>query len=67
MAMDSLGKDSFTYSLDCLRPLGIMISFGDLSGSLTGLDLGMLAQRVAAANRALELSQITSATILTIA
>jgi NADPH2:quinone reductase len=42
--MDSLGKDSFTDSLDCLHPLGIMISFGDLSGLVTGLDLGMLAR-----------------------
>jgi NADPH2:quinone reductase len=29
---DSVGKDTFTASLDCLRPLGLMVSFGNSSG-----------------------------------
>ena len=45
VVMDSLGKDSFTDSLDCLRPLGMMISFGNASGPVTGVDLGMLARK----------------------
>ena len=45
VVMDSLGKDSFTDSLDCLRPLGMMISFGNASGPVTGVDLGMLASK----------------------
>jgi NADPH2:quinone reductase len=29
---DSVGKDAFTLSLDCLRPLGMMVTFGNSSG-----------------------------------
>ena len=29
---DSIGKDTFTGSLDCLAPLGMMVSFGNASG-----------------------------------
>ena len=29
---DSVGKDTFTISLDCLRPLGMMVTFGNASG-----------------------------------
>ena len=29
---DSIGKDTFTGSLDCLKPLGLMVSFGNASG-----------------------------------
>jgi NADPH2:quinone reductase len=29
---DSIGKDTFFGSLDCLRPLGMMVSFGNASG-----------------------------------
>ncbi len=29
---DSVGKDTFMASLDCLRPLGMMVSFGNASG-----------------------------------
>jgi NADPH2:quinone reductase len=41
---DSVGKDTFTRSLDCLRPRGLMVSFGNSSGavppfSLTELNL----------------------------
>jgi NADPH:quinone reductase-like Zn-dependent oxidoreductase len=30
---DSVGKDTFTRSLDCLQPLGLMVSFGNSSGA----------------------------------
>lgn len=42
VAYDSIGKDTFTASLDCLRPLGLMVSFGNSSGAVppfTALDL----------------------------
>jgi NADPH2:quinone reductase len=32
---DSVGKDTFYKSLDCLAPLGLMVSFGQSSGRLT--------------------------------
>jgi NADPH2:quinone reductase len=32
MWCDSVGKDSFIESLDCLRPRGLMVSFGNASG-----------------------------------
>lgn len=41
---DSVGKDTFTTSLDCLRPYGLMISFGNASGPVT-TDLGVLAAK----------------------
>ena len=42
---DSIGKDTFLLSLDCLRPLGVMVSFGQASGPVPPLDLGLLAQK----------------------
>jgi NADPH:quinone reductase len=42
---DSIGKDTFTGSLDCLRPLGMMVSFGNASGPVPPVDLGELAKR----------------------
>jgi NADPH2:quinone reductase len=42
---DSIGKDTFTGSLDCLRPLGMMVSFGNASGPLPPLDLAELGKR----------------------
>ncbi|QDU19807.1 Quinone oxidoreductase 1 [Urbifossiella limnaea] len=42
---DSVGKDTFLSSLDCLRPLGLMVSFGNSSGKVTPFDLGILAQK----------------------
>jgi NADPH:quinone reductase len=41
---DSVGKDTFITSLDCLRPLGLMISYGNASGPVT-TDLGILAAK----------------------
>jgi NADPH2:quinone reductase len=42
---DSVGKDTFLKSLDCLAPRGLMVSFGNASGSPDPLDLGLLAQK----------------------
>ncbi len=42
---DSVGKDTFMKSLDCIRPLGIMVSFGQASGSVGPIDLGVFAQK----------------------
>ncbi len=42
---DGVGKDTFTISLDCLSPRGLLASFGNSSGSVTGVDLGILAAK----------------------
>jgi NADPH2:quinone reductase len=42
---DSIGKDTFTASLDCLSPLGIFISFGNSSGPLPPIDSSEFAGR----------------------
>jgi NADPH:quinone reductase len=41
---DSVGKDTFESSLKCLRPYGLMVSFGNASGPVPPVDLGILAQ-----------------------
>jgi NADPH:quinone reductase len=42
---DSVGKSTFLGSLDCLRPLGLMVSFGNASGPVTPFELGILASK----------------------
>lgn len=42
---DSIGKDTWLASLDCLRPRGLMVSFGNSSGAVAGVDLGILAAK----------------------
>lgn len=42
---DSIGKDTFIPSLDCLAPLGMMVSFGNASGPVPAFSLGELASR----------------------
>lgn len=42
---DSVGKDTFMDSLDCLRPLGTMVIFGQSSGAPPALELGLLAAK----------------------
>ena len=37
---DSVGKDTFERSIDCLRPFGMMVSFGNASGPVPPLDFG---------------------------
>ena len=41
---DSVGKDTFQISLDCLEPRGLLASFGNSSGPITGVDLGQLSK-----------------------
>ncbi len=43
--MDAVGAATFAGSLDCLRPLGMMISFGNASGKVPPFDLGLLAAK----------------------
>ena len=42
---DSVGQDTFNRSLDCLRPLGLMVLFGQSSGKVPPLDVGVLAAK----------------------
>jgi NADPH2:quinone reductase len=42
---DSVGKDTFGVSLDCLAPLGLMVSYGNASGAVPPFDLGILAAK----------------------
>jgi len=42
---DSVGKDTFMASLDCLAPMGLMVSFGNASGPVPPVDLGVLAAK----------------------
>jgi len=39
---DGVGKDTWLTSLDCLRPRGLMVSFGNASGPVEGVNLGIL-------------------------
>lgn len=43
VVMDSVGKDTFDGSLDCLSPLGMMILFGTASGPVPPFDIQRLA------------------------
>ncbi len=45
VVMDSVGKDTFEGSLDSLRPLGMMISFGNASGPVPPVDIGQLGAK----------------------
>jgi NADPH2:quinone reductase len=42
---DSVGKATFMRSLDCLRPLGTLVSFGQASGPVAPLDISLLAAK----------------------
>ena len=42
---DSVGKDTFLKSLDCLGPFGLAASFGNASGKVEPVDLGLLAAK----------------------
>jgi NADPH:quinone reductase len=42
---DSVGKDTFLGSLDCLSPRGMMVSFGNASGKPEPLDLNLLSAK----------------------
>jgi NADPH2:quinone reductase len=40
---DGVGKDTWEGSLDCLRPRGYLVSFGNASGAVTSFNPGILA------------------------
>ena len=42
---DSVGQATFMQSLDCLRPMGMMVSFGQSSGPIGPMDFSILAQK----------------------
>ena len=42
---DSVGKDTFMASIDSLAPLGLMASYGNASGPVPPVDLGLLAAK----------------------
>jgi NADPH2:quinone reductase len=42
---DSVGQSTWLASLDCLQPRGLMVSFGNASGPVTGVNLGILSQK----------------------
>jgi NADPH2:quinone reductase len=39
---DSIGKDTFMQSLDCIMPRGMMVTYGNASGSVPPIDVGIL-------------------------
>ncbi|PZW46586.1 NADPH2:quinone reductase [Humitalea rosea] len=42
---DSVGRDTWTNSLDCLAPFGTMVSYGNASGPVPPFDIGILAAK----------------------
>jgi NADPH2:quinone reductase len=42
---DSVGQATFMSSLDCLRPMGTLVSFGQASGKVAPFEVGMLAAK----------------------
>ncbi len=42
---DSIGKDTFPASLDCLKPLGLFVTFGNASGPIDAFNAGILAAK----------------------
>ena len=42
---DSVGQSTFMKSLDCLRPLGMMVTFGQSSGPIAPFELGLLSAK----------------------
>ncbi len=45
VAYDSVGKDTFPGSLDCIRALGLWVSFGNASGPVPPFEMGILATK----------------------
>lgn len=45
VVMDAVGKDTFDGSLESLKPLGMMISFGNASGPVPPFDVGILGKK----------------------
>ncbi|MEM7778350.1 MAG: quinone oxidoreductase [Pseudomonadota bacterium] len=42
---DSIGQDTYPKSLDCLRPLGLFVTFGNASGPIKNFEVGTLAAK----------------------
>ncbi|TFH19841.1 MAG: quinone oxidoreductase, partial [Myxococcales bacterium] len=42
---DSVGQSTFQGSLDCLAPLGLMVSYGNASGPVSPVDIAILAMK----------------------
>jgi NADPH2:quinone reductase len=42
---DSIGRDTFTASLDSLAPLGLMVSYGNASGPVPPIEIGLLGAK----------------------
>lgn len=42
---DGVGQSTWETSLDCVAPRGLLVSFGNASGAVTGVNLGILAQK----------------------
>ncbi|ASY62893.1 Quinone oxidoreductase [Sinorhizobium sojae CCBAU 05684] len=42
---DSVGRDTFPASLDCIKPRGMWVSFGNSSGPVDAFNIGILAQK----------------------
>lgn len=42
---DSVGKDTWEISLNCLKPRSLMVSFGNASGPVDGVNIGILNQK----------------------
>jgi len=45
VVFDSVGRDTFITSLDCLAPFGMMVSYGNASGPVSVPDIGVLAAK----------------------
>jgi NADPH2:quinone reductase len=45
VVFDSVGKDTFARSLDCIEPCGLAILYGQASGPVGPFDLGLLASK----------------------
>jgi NADPH2:quinone reductase len=42
---DGIGKDTFPKSLDCIRPMGMFVSFGSASGQIDAFNINILQQK----------------------
>ncbi|SIQ03269.1 NADPH2:quinone reductase [Rhizobium sp. RU20A] len=45
VAYDSVGRDTFPATLDCIKPRGLWVSFGNASGPVENFGIGILAQK----------------------
>ena len=45
VVFDAVGRDTFEGSLDCLRPRGMLVSFGQSSGKVDPIDVGILSAK----------------------